>query len=172
MSVGTVYILVNNAFPDLVKIGRTARDVGIRAFELWGTGVPEPFWVYAQAKTNDCVFLERVLHRELQKFRHHKSREFFEVDPELAAEKLMFWAWVQASEAISELFGGGLAVTQHFEHVDGGAIERLSEELGCSKFLVSQAMADLSSDELKPAVDRILKRDQEELEALEGAHDD
>jgi len=38
--IGYVYIMVNVAFPDLIKIGRTTKSAFKRATELYTTGTP------------------------------------------------------------------------------------------------------------------------------------
>ena len=51
--VGTVYVLTNPAMPDLVKIGKTTRDVQLRLADLYTTGVPYPFECEYAAKVTD-----------------------------------------------------------------------------------------------------------------------
>ena len=69
MNPGYVYILTNPSMPGLVKVGRTSRNVDLRAAELWHTGVPTKFEVYASEKTCDCVQLEAYIHGDLRKHR-------------------------------------------------------------------------------------------------------
>lgn len=76
---GFVYILVNPAFPNLVKIGRTTKNPQERALELSSTGVPEKFVVVHSVITSDCIGLENILHRDLHSKRYNKNREFFEI---------------------------------------------------------------------------------------------
>jgi hypothetical protein len=52
---GYVYVLINPAFPDLVKIGRTTKDPKIRAAELSATGTPDKFVVAHQILVKDAV---------------------------------------------------------------------------------------------------------------------
>ena len=40
---GSVYVLTNPAMPNMVKIGKTTRDVELRLADLYSTGVPLPF---------------------------------------------------------------------------------------------------------------------------------
>ena len=77
---GCVYILINPAMPDLIKIGYTTRTAEVRANELYkdAFGVPKPFVV---VHTNDCEEpqkLEAAVHKELTAYRINKDREFFE----------------------------------------------------------------------------------------------
>ena len=50
---GTVYVLTNPAMPDLVKIGKTTRDVSLRLSDLYTRGVPLPFECEYAAKVKD-----------------------------------------------------------------------------------------------------------------------
>ena len=78
---GYIYILINSAFPNLLKIGQTGRIPQERADELSSsTGVPYPFVVAHYEKVGDPVAIEKEVHMALEKFRSSKSREFFEVD--------------------------------------------------------------------------------------------
>lgn len=53
---GIVYILINPAIPNLIKIGMTtAEDVKSRMAQLYTTGVPLPF---------ECVYAARVSDHE------------------------------------------------------------------------------------------------------------
>jgi hypothetical protein len=78
---GFIYILMNPAFPSLIKIGRTTKSPKDRAIELSSTGTPDKFVVVHSAQTNDCISLELKLHLEFDKFRYSKNREFFEIAP-------------------------------------------------------------------------------------------
>ena len=77
---GYVYILANQAFPRLVKVGRTTKDPEARARELSsGSGVPAPFTVEWSALVNDCHGAERCIHQQLDDARARRDREFFEI---------------------------------------------------------------------------------------------
>lgn len=161
MNPGYVYILTNPSMPELVKIGRTGRDVDARASELWKTGVPTRFEIYGSEQTIDCVQLEGYMHRELQKHRVHKAREFFRVEPDLAREKLRFWAEIQAAELIGANFG--CVTTVSFSTwVSSDAVERLANETKVPTMVIAEAMTDLTADELRPAIQRTLTRRAEE----------
>ncbi len=82
---GSVYILTNEAMPNLVKIGftetQTAQD---RADQLYhgyhdtvGTGVPMPFDVVHEEFCDNPKELETLIHQELDELRPNKNREFF-----------------------------------------------------------------------------------------------
>lgn len=91
---GIVYVLVNRAMPDLVKIGKTEQTLELRMKGLDTTGVPLPFECYFAAEVKDHNEVEKKLHKTFIDKRVRDSREFFRVDPEqvkaalsLAAEK-------------------------------------------------------------------------------------
>ena len=50
---GSVYVLTNPAMPNMVKIGKTTRDVELRLADLYSTGVPLPFECEYAAKVKD-----------------------------------------------------------------------------------------------------------------------
>ena len=50
---GRVYVLTNPAMPNMVKIGKTTRDVELRLADLYSTGVPLPFECEYAAKVKD-----------------------------------------------------------------------------------------------------------------------
>lgn len=75
---GYVYILVNPAFPGFVKVGKTTKEPEIRARELsFGSGVPAPYAVAWDALVNDCHYVEKLIHKQLDHTRSRKDREFF-----------------------------------------------------------------------------------------------
>lgn len=63
--------------PDLIKIGKTARDSRERAQELSKTSVPTPFKVAFEIFSFDYEQLEKNIHGELSDFRINPNREFF-----------------------------------------------------------------------------------------------
>ncbi len=50
---GSVYVLTNPAMPNMVKIGKTTRDLELRLADLYSTGVPLPFECEYAAKVKD-----------------------------------------------------------------------------------------------------------------------
>lgn len=74
---GYVYILTNEAMPDLIKIGYTSRTPEERADELYTTGVPHPFKVIHKHPCDFPDILERRMHKKLHPFRVNTDREFF-----------------------------------------------------------------------------------------------
>jgi curved DNA-binding protein CbpA len=77
---GFVYILINQAMPNLVKIGQTDRTPEARAAQLSGdTGVPGRFFVAYAEELLYFVEAEKAIFRRLEQFRWNKKREFFEI---------------------------------------------------------------------------------------------
>lgn len=109
---GYVYILTNPSFrKDWVKIGMTERPVDTRTKELDNTAVPLPFEVYATLHTKHRRRIEKLLHGMIDDFdcnaRIRKSREFFNINPELAVRLLTRAAQVFDEEAnICKVFKG------------------------------------------------------------------
>ena len=80
-----VYILTNEAMPNLVKIGKTTRsDVKTRMSELYSSGVPYQFECVYAVEVNDCSTVEKALHVAFNPNRVNPKREFFSIDPEQA----------------------------------------------------------------------------------------
>jgi hypothetical protein len=80
---GYVYSLWNPLFPDLLKIGATFRTPQIRARELSGTGMPEPFEVVAELKCRNPFGMEREIHTHYKDVRKYgKKKEFFTLEAE------------------------------------------------------------------------------------------
>lgn len=77
MSMGYVYILINQSMPGLLKIGSTFRDSRERASELHSTGVPMPFELAFEIYSPNHKKLEKKLHHHLISFRVSSNREFF-----------------------------------------------------------------------------------------------
>jgi hypothetical protein len=81
MTPGFLYIMINDAMPNLVKVGMTTRSPWERAAELsQPTGVPSPFQVKRAFPVIDVEIAETRSHAilERQKRRHSADREFFE----------------------------------------------------------------------------------------------
>lgn len=78
---GIVYVLKTNTFTkdhqEIIKIGFTTQDIKKRIAQLFTTGVPFEFRVYATWKTKNFIELEQALHKLLDPYKINKSREFF-----------------------------------------------------------------------------------------------
>ena len=77
--IGYVYLMINPAFPDLIKIGRTAKTTDERASELFTTGTPGKFIVAFELLVEDCIELEREMHELFSEYRYAENREFFQI---------------------------------------------------------------------------------------------
>ncbi len=85
-----IYILINEAMPDYIKIGKT-NDVMRRIQDLDWTNIPLPFQCYYAAIVKDSSFVERQIHSIFADNRIRSNREFFKVNPErvVAAIKMI-----------------------------------------------------------------------------------
>ena len=88
MAEGIIYILINEAMPGYVKIGKTSNSVEERMKSLDGTGIPLPFECFYAAKVKDMDSAEKLLHNAFGGQRTRAKREFFEVDPARVASAL------------------------------------------------------------------------------------
>ena len=79
-NLGYVYVLSNQAYPNIYKIGSTYSLPEERAEELTGTGNLYPFKVEKTMKIKDAEYYEKKIHSLLEDKRITKNREFFEID--------------------------------------------------------------------------------------------
>lgn len=78
---GIVYILINPAMPNLIKIGFTAyEDVKKRMAQIYNSGVPLPFECVYAAKVQNHEKVEKALHTAFGPDRINPRREFFEIE--------------------------------------------------------------------------------------------
>lgn len=89
MNEGIVYVLINEAMPGYVKVGRTSTSVEQRMKELDTAGVPIPFECFHASRVSDAVRTERLLHNAFLNDRVRDRREFFRIDPERVASALL-----------------------------------------------------------------------------------
>ncbi|MGY3620183.1 GIY-YIG nuclease family protein [Bradyrhizobium sp. USDA 10063] len=87
-----VYILINEAMPGLIKIGRTNGDLAIRIRQLYSTGVPLPFELFYACEVASGTFVESNLQEAFGDHRVSKGREFFRLAPERARAALLLAA--------------------------------------------------------------------------------
>ena len=84
-----VYILINEAMPGMIKIGRTTTSVKQRISELNApAGIPLPFTCYYAARVEDSQKVERKLHEAFGDHRVRERREFFRLSPHRAQAAL------------------------------------------------------------------------------------
>ena len=79
-NIGYIYVLSNDAYPGIYKIGSTYGLPEERAEELTGTGHLESFKVVAKSKIQSAEYYEKLIHRFLENYRVKKNREFFKLD--------------------------------------------------------------------------------------------
>lgn len=90
MANGFVYILLNPAFPTMVKIGLTEDLSEARSRKLSSaTGVPQDFVVLYEEFVNNVEEVENALHRQFSSYRVNPKREFFYVSPKIAISALI-----------------------------------------------------------------------------------
>ena len=78
MGSGFVYIMINDSYNGLIKIGRTTFSAEERAKQLSSdSGVPTPFRVAYQVFVDNCEDVEKKIHTELADYRINPNREFF-----------------------------------------------------------------------------------------------
>ena len=85
-----IYILINEAMPGYVKIGKTTNlEQRIRSLDT--TSVPLPFECFYACIVKDAAYTERQLLDAFLDHRVRSNREFFEISPErvVAALKLV-----------------------------------------------------------------------------------
>ena len=78
-NIGYIYVMSNEAYPDIYKIGSTYGLPEERAEELTGTGNLYPFIVEHSVETKDAEYFEKQIHKILDKCRVNKNREFFKL---------------------------------------------------------------------------------------------
>ena len=84
----TVYILINEAMPGIIKIGWTDKSIEERMKELDRTATPLPFTCYYAKRVDDPTFVEQKLHQAFDEFRIRDNREFFRMSPDQAKAAL------------------------------------------------------------------------------------
>jgi hypothetical protein len=81
-SSGIIYLLINPAMPNLIKIGFTTQeDIKIRMSQIYSSGVLLPFECIYAAKVMDHDKVEKALHIAFGPSRINPKREFFEIEP-------------------------------------------------------------------------------------------
>lgn len=106
---GIIYVLINEAMPGYVKVGKTD-DLDRRLQDLDWTNLPLPFECFYAAKVGNASFVESQLHNAFGDQRVRARREFFRVSPERVVAALQLAELenvtprqsVVAGEAVSE----------------------------------------------------------------------
>ena len=73
MSAGFVYVMINPAMREIVKIGLSRRTSQVRAKDLKITGVPDDFIVVYDELVTDCDFVEKRLHQRFDDYRYQPN---------------------------------------------------------------------------------------------------
>jgi hypothetical protein len=151
VSKGYVYILINPSMPGLVKIGKTTRTPQQRCEELWHTGVPTPFEVFAAVFSPDCHRLERDMHMAFRSARISASREFFQMSAFEAREELEHWHLKQVDQLLAEFLPDHRAVHESIA-LDEEEIGKLGEDLAISPADVVRAIPFVDPKSLSAAL--------------------
>jgi hypothetical protein len=83
--IGFVYILKNEAMPNIYKIGVTGRDeLDTRIDELYvgKTNIPLPFECVFACRVKNYRDVEKIIHNAFMDTRVNPNREFFTIDPD------------------------------------------------------------------------------------------
>jgi len=88
MTKGIVYILINQAMPGIIKIGRTEKSIEERMKGLDATPTPLPFECYSAKQVPNAKFTESKMHEAFDASRIRSNREFFRMDPNAAKAAL------------------------------------------------------------------------------------
>jgi len=88
---GEVYILENEAMPNIVKIGYTKIGAEERALELSkSSGVPLPFDVADSFIVENPDRVEKIIHLHMENYRLNNKREFFKISKSSAYSEIGF----------------------------------------------------------------------------------
>jgi len=83
---GWVYIIVNQAMKNLIKIGYSNKDPLLRAIELESTGTPHKYQVVYDALVREPYIVEQIVHSKLKEF--NESKEWFNCSIRVAIESI------------------------------------------------------------------------------------
>ena len=82
-----IYILSKRNEKDLLKIGRTSRNVIKRVNEInSSTGIVYPYSARMVYKVKDSIISEKLIHDKLKDYRVREDREFFLIDFHIACD--------------------------------------------------------------------------------------
>lgn len=85
---GIVYVLINDAMPGYIKIGKTT-NLEQRIRDLDNTSAPLPFSCFFAAEVDNMSYVEKKLHAAFDTHRVRSNREFFRLSPEHAVAAIM-----------------------------------------------------------------------------------
>lgn len=163
MSEGYVYILTNEAMPGLVKIGKTGRTPEQRASELYATGTPIQFEVFASVFSPNCADLERDIHEAFSEERVNAGREFFRCEAQNAAKVLKSKHETQIFIWLSKYLPHHIPCDPDHSYV-GGVVCDISEGLGLPAAKLSEQLMLAPPDRAMRVLSRLLKETEQRAE--------
>jgi len=105
-----VYVLRNEAMPNLIKIGKTQRkDLQARMSELYSTGVPFPFECLWAGEVRDCSRIETIIHNAFRDKRVNPKREFFNIEPDQVIPLLQELAINELTSDVDKALNKGIS---------------------------------------------------------------
>ena len=108
-----IYVLKNEAFPELIKIGKTKRqDIQERMSELYSTGVPFPFECLWAGEVDDCTEIEYLLHNAFLGCRVNPKREFFKIEPERVIPLLKKLSFKEITPQLNEAINKDVTISE------------------------------------------------------------
>jgi hypothetical protein len=96
MSKGIVYVLVNEAFDNFVKIGKTI-NLEQRLKQLDNTSVPLPFRCVYAIEVSDMDQIEKLAHAAFADHRVRSNREFFEINQQRVISALQMTGGIEVT---------------------------------------------------------------------------
>lgn len=158
---GYVYVLSNQAMPGLLKIGRSKAGGQRRGKQIYSgdTGTPLPFELEFECFFYDCVDAEAAVHYDLNAYRVNANREFFRVD--------LWQAQKAVLKASAESLGCIVADWEYGLRISDAAVHRncdYGEEVAPPNW--REILAEVSSEEARPAWERVKTRLEQRLKAL------
>jgi hypothetical protein len=99
---GTVYVLKNELFKGLLKIGYTTRSAEKRAGDF-NSGLPQPWEVVCAVDLEEYEKLEKVLHNLFDTRRHSDDREFFYFSSDYEKDIKDLFGILQGKDATGEV---------------------------------------------------------------------
>lgn len=98
---GIIYVLINKAMPDYVKIGQTT-NLSKRLNDLFTTALPFPFEVFCAFEVENYIMVEKKIHSIFADYRINKNREFFNISPDKAYTLLSLLSTKEITKDVEE----------------------------------------------------------------------
>ena len=159
-----VYILTNEAMPNLVKIGKTTRsDVQTRMNELYSSGVPYQFECAYAVEVDNCSVVEKALHTAFDPNRVNPKREFFSIDPEQAIAILKLLGNKDVTPMVNEDLNKNVSEVER-ESVKQAKKRRPSinySEMGLANGTVMRFINDPSVEVIVSSAKKVLYNEEE-----------